>query len=60
MSHPTEAQFPGAGHTLCLAVGDGRPFPQRKQVASYLGLIPREHSSGGKRRMGGISARRHL
>jgi transposase len=24
-------------------------------VASYLGLIPREHSSAGKQRLGGIS-----
>jgi transposase len=30
-------------------------FPRGKQVSSYLGLIPREHSSGGKQRMGGIS-----
>jgi hypothetical protein len=26
-----------------------------KQVASYLGLIPSEHSSGGKRRLGAIT-----
>src|SRR3984885_15292737 len=30
-------------------------FPRGKQVSSYLGLVPREHSSGGKQRMGGIS-----
>src|ERR1051326_2840244 len=26
-----------------------------KQVASYLGLIPREHSSGGRQKLGAIS-----
>ena len=51
---------PGSGcsnRTLAfvLTVGDVRRFPRGKQVASYLGLIPREYSSGGKQRMGGIS-----
>src|SRR5450432_2441263 len=50
---------PGVGPNTALAyvltVGDVRRFPRGKQVASYLGLIPREHSSGGKQRMGGIS-----
>ncbi len=38
-----------------LTVGDVRRFTRSKQVASYLGLIPRERSSGGKQRMGAIS-----
>jgi len=50
---------PGVGTVTALAfvltVGDVRRFPRGKQVASYLGLIPREYSSGGKQRMGGIS-----
>jgi transposase len=50
---------PGVGAVTALAfvltVGDVRRFPRGKQLASYLGLIPREHSSGGKQRMGGIS-----
>ena len=50
---------PGVGAVTALAfvltVGDVRRFPRGKQVASYLGLIPREYSSGGKQRMGGIS-----
>jgi transposase len=50
---------PGVGAVTALAfvltIGDVRRFPRGKQVASYLGLIPREHSSGGKQRMGGIS-----
>jgi transposase len=50
---------PGVGAVTALAfvltLGDVHRFPRGKQVASYLGLVPREHSSGGKQRMGGIS-----
>jgi transposase len=50
---------PGVGAVTALAfvltIGDVRRFQRGKQVASYLGLIPREYSSGGKQRMGGIS-----
>lgn len=50
---------PGVGPVTALAyvltMGDVRRFPRGKQVASYLGLIPREHSSGGKQRLGAIS-----
>src|SRR5437763_15162920 len=38
-----------------LTIGDASRFGRGKQVASYLGLIPREHSSGGKQRLGAIS-----
>jgi transposase len=50
---------PGVGPITSLAfvvtIGDVRRFPRSKQVASYLGLIPSEHSSGSKRRLGSIS-----
>ena len=50
---------PGVGPITSLAfavtLGDVRRFPRGKQVASYLGLIPREHSSGGKQQLGSIS-----
>jgi transposase len=50
---------PGVGPITSLAfvltIGDASRFPTSKQVASYLGLIPREHSSAGKQRLGGIS-----
>ena len=36
-------------------MGDVSRFPRGKQVASYLGLIPREYSSGGHQRFGSIS-----
>jgi transposase len=38
-----------------LTIGDVSRFKRSKQVASYLGLIPREHSSGGRQKLGGIS-----
>ena len=50
---------PGVGPITSLAfvltIGDASRFQRGKQVASYLGLIPREYSSGGKQRLGGIS-----
>lgn len=36
-------------------VGDWSRFNNRRQVSSYTGLFPREHSSGGKRRAGSVS-----
>ena len=50
---------PGIGPVTSLAfvltMGDVSRFPRGKQVASYLGLIPREYSSGGHQRLGSIS-----
>jgi transposase len=50
---------PGVGPVTSMAfvltMGDVRRFPRGKQVASYLGLIPREYSSGGHQRLGSIS-----
>jgi len=50
---------PGVGPITALAfvltIGDASRFPRGKQVASYLGLIPREHSSGGRQKLGAIS-----
>jgi transposase len=38
-------------------IGDIRRFPSGRHLASYLGLTPREFSSGLKRRLGRISKR---
>lgn len=50
---------PGVGPITALAfvltLGPVERFPRGKQVASYLGLAPREHSSGGHQRLGHIS-----
>jgi transposase len=50
---------PGVGPVTSLAfvliVGPVTRFQRSKQLVSYLGLNPREHSSGGKQRLGAIS-----
>jgi len=50
---------PGVGPNTALAfvltIGDVRRFRRGKQVASYLGLIPREESSGGRQKLGSIT-----
>ena len=50
---------PGVGPNTALAfvltIGDVGRFRRGKQVASYLGLIPREASSGGRQKLGAIS-----
>ena len=53
--------IPGIGlltsTALVAAVGDVLRFPSGRHLASWLGLTPREHSSGAMRRLGGISKR---
>jgi len=50
---------PGVGPNTALAyvltIGDVSRFRRGKQIASYLGLIPREESSGGRQNLGAIS-----
>ena len=50
---------PGVGPNTALAfvltLGDVSRFQRGKQVASYLGLIPREESSGGRQKLGAIT-----
>lgn len=50
---------PGVGPVTALAfvltLGPPQRFARGKQVASYFGLIPCEHSSGGRQRFGHIS-----
>ena len=40
---------------FALTLGPAKRFHRGKQVGSYFGLIPSEHSSGGKQRLGHIS-----
>jgi transposase len=50
---------PGVGpHTALayvLTIGDVTRFQRGKQIASYLGLIPREESSSGRQKLGAIT-----
>ena len=38
-------------------VGNGRNYKNGRHYAANLGLVPREHSSGGRQRLGGITKR---
>lgn len=53
--------IPGIGLLTATAlvafIGDIRRFPSARHLGSYLGLTPREYSSGLKRRLGRISKR---
>jgi transposase len=37
---------------IALEIGDVSRFPSAENLASYAGLVPRVHSSGGRTRMG--------
>ena len=53
MTHPGVGPVMGLAYVL--TIGPMERFRRSKHVASYLGLIPREHSSGGRQRLGAIS-----
>lgn len=42
---------------IVAGMGDPRVFRSARSYAASLGLVPRQHSSGGKARLGGISKR---
>jgi transposase len=53
--------IPGLGEltatALVAAVSDATQFKNGRQFAAWLGLVPRQHSTGGKERLLGISKR---
>jgi len=55
------AKVPGIGpitaSALVATMGDAKNFDNGRQVAAWLGLVPRQHSSGGKHNLLGISKR---
>jgi len=55
------AKVPGIGpitaSALVASVGDAKNFANGRQMAAWLGLVPRQHSSGGKSTLLGISKR---
>jgi transposase len=55
------AAVPGIGPVIATAlvatVGDARAFASGRHLAAWVGLVPRQHSSGGKERLLGISKR---
>lgn len=42
---------------MVASIGDPHVFRRGREVAAWLGLVPRQHSSGEKRRLLGISKR---
>jgi len=54
-------RVPGIGPVTATAivgaVGDARQFRNGRHLAAWLGLVPRQYSSGGKARLHGISRR---
>lgn len=55
------SQIPGIGPitatALVATIGDARHFKTGRQLAAWLGLVPKQHASGGKQRLLGISKR---
>jgi transposase len=55
------ADIPGIGpitaSALVASIGDARHFENGRQLAAWIGLVPKQHSSGGKPTLLGISKR---
>lgn len=55
------AKIPGVGpmtaSALVASVGDAKSFKNGRQLAAWLGIVPRQHSTGGKPTLLGISKR---
>jgi len=55
------AAIPGIGPltatALVATIGDPAAFKSGRELAAYLGLVPRQNGTGGKVRLGGISKR---
>jgi transposase len=53
--------IPGIGPITATAIAatvcDAARFSSARQFAAWIGLVPRQHSSGGRERMGGLSKR---
>lgn len=50
-----EGVGPISATAIVASVGDARQFRSARQFAAWLGLVPSQHSSGGKERLGAIS-----
>jgi len=48
---------PISASAMVAAIGDARQFKSGRNLAAWLGLVPSQHSSGGKERLGAISKR---
>lgn len=48
---------PISASAVVAAVGEARQFTSGRELSAWVGLVPNQHSSGGKERLGGISKR---
>src|SRR5260370_18927455 len=57
------ASIPGSGPIIATAiattVADPKVFRSGREFAAWLGLVPRQNSTGGKNRLGGLTKRVH-
>lgn len=55
------AELPGVGPIIATAlvatVDDARHFRSGRELAAWIGLVPRQYTTGGKPRLGGIGRR---
>jgi transposase len=55
------ARIPGLGpltaSAMAASIGDARNFKNGRQLAAWLGIVPKQHSTGGKPTLLGISKR---
>jgi transposase len=55
------ATLPGVGPIIATAlvasIDDGRHFRSGRELAAWIGLVPRQHTTGGKPRLAGIGRR---
>jgi len=53
------AEIPGIGPIVATAlvaeIGDWRAFSSGRNLAAWIGLVPKQHTTGGKDRLGGIT-----
>jgi transposase len=52
-----EGLGPISATALVASVGDAKTFKNGRALSAWLGLVPKQHSSGGKTRLSGISKR---
>ena len=56
---PTAAEIPGIGPVGATAmvaeIGDWKTFSSGRSLAAWIGLVPKQHTTGGKDRLGSIT-----
>ena len=61
---PRTRQIPGIGPLVATAIvasiGNGAAFRKGREFAAWMGLVPKQYSTGGKAKLYGISKRGNL